>query len=38
MVTTYDRSRVVSKEARVHRDAMARLDRALELHLGLTPP
>jgi mRNA interferase MazF len=36
-VMTYDKSRIVSRAGRVHPDAMARLDTALALHLGLTP-
>jgi mRNA-degrading endonuclease toxin of MazEF toxin-antitoxin module len=38
MIMTYDRSRIVSREARLHRDALIALDRALSVHLGLAPP
>lgn len=37
MVMTYDRSRVLRKEGRLHADALRRLDEALAMHLGLTP-
>lgn len=37
MVMTYDKSRIVSHAGRAHADAMARLDAALALHLGLKP-
>jgi mRNA interferase MazF len=36
MVMTYDRSRVVRRAGRLTREALADLDRALSLHLGLT--
>jgi hypothetical protein len=35
---TYDRSRIVSREGRLHRDALIALDSALSVHLGLAPP
>ena len=38
MVMTYDRQRVVSRAGKLHRDAVAALDRALQIHLGLLPP
>jgi len=38
MVMTYDRARIVSREGRVHRDALLALDRALSVHLGLEAP
>lgn len=38
MVMTYDRGRVVSRAGRVSGDAERALDRALAIHLGLTPP
>ena len=38
MVMTYDRSRVVSRAGRIAPAALAALDRALALHLALTPP
>jgi len=36
MIMTYDRARIVSREGRLHGDALAALDRALSVHLGLT--
>jgi mRNA interferase MazF len=38
MIMTYDRSRIVSREGRLHRDALIALDSALSVHLGLAPP
>lgn len=38
MVMTYDRSRIVRRAGRASRDAMAAIDAALSLHLGLAPP
>jgi len=38
MIMTYDRTRIVAREGRLHRDALAALDRALSVHLGLAPP
>jgi len=38
MIMTYDRTRIVSREGRLHRDALAALDRALGVHLGLALP
>ncbi len=38
MIMTYDRARVVSREGRLHPDALAALDRALSVHLALIPP
>ncbi|MFL5292082.1 MAG: type II toxin-antitoxin system PemK/MazF family toxin [Myxococcales bacterium] len=38
MIMTYDRARIVAREGRLHRDAVAALDRALCVHLGLAPP
>jgi mRNA interferase MazF len=38
MIMTYDRNRIVSREGRLHRDALIALDRALSVHLGLIPP
>lgn len=37
MIMTYDRARVVSRAGRLERQALQALDRALSLHLGLTP-
>ena len=38
MIMTYDRARIVSRDGRLHRDALVALDRALGVHLGLTAP
>ncbi len=38
MIMTYHRARVVSREGRLHRDALVALDRALSVHLGLVAP
>src|SRR6185295_3792308 len=38
MVTTYDRSRIRARAGRVFRDAVTAVDRALSVHLGLSPP
>lgn len=35
MIMTYDRRRVASRAARISKDAIDALDRALALHLGL---
>ena len=37
MVMTYDRRRVVRRAGRISSDAQRDLDRALAIHLGLTP-
>ena len=37
MVMTYDRSRIVSREGRISAEALRDVDRALALHLHLTP-
>jgi mRNA interferase MazF len=37
MLMTYDRARVVSRAGRISRDAEAALDRALAVHLALSP-
>ena len=38
MVMTFDRARIVARAGKLHRDALAAVDRALSLHLGLVPP
>jgi mRNA interferase MazF len=38
MIMTYDRARIVSRAGRIYPDAMAALDRALAIHLGLSQP
>lgn len=38
MIMTYDRARVVGRVGRLHGDALRALDRALSIHLALTPP
>ena len=38
MVMTYDRTRIVAREGRLHQGALRALDRALLIHLGLAPP
>jgi mRNA interferase MazF len=38
MIMTYDRSRVISRAGRLHRDALRALDRALAVHLALSEP
>ncbi len=38
MIMTYDRSRIVAKAGRARDDAMAAVDRALLVHLGLAEP
>lgn len=38
MIMTYDRGRVVGRAGRVTSDALAQIDRALAVHLGLADP
>jgi mRNA interferase MazF len=38
MVMTYDRRRVTSRAGRVAPETLVRIDHALAVHLGLTPP
>ena len=38
MVMTYDRGRVTARAGRVTADTLARIDRALAIHLALTAP
>jgi mRNA interferase MazF len=38
MIMTYDRARILSREGRLHREALTALDRALGVHLGLVAP
>ncbi|MBI5507711.1 MAG: type II toxin-antitoxin system PemK/MazF family toxin [Deltaproteobacteria bacterium] len=38
MIMTYDRRRVVRRAGRLGADTRKALDRALAIHLGLTPP
>jgi len=38
MIMTYDRARIVSREGRLHREALMALERALSVHLGLEAP
>ena len=37
MIMTYDKARVVRKEGRLHAGALAALNEALAMHLGLSP-
>lgn len=38
MIMTYDRARVTARAGRVAPEALRRIDQALALHLGLSPP
>ena len=37
-IMTYDRRRIVGRAGRVAKDALAKIDRALAVHLGLADP